>query len=67
MTRKRLFIIQAKGLPFSELKYSKLIFEKDRSAYNQYQYANSLRLCGYARKSEENLIVNFAIKKSKRA
>jgi tetratricopeptide (TPR) repeat protein len=42
-----------KDLPFSELKYRKLIFEKTGKASHQFWYADTLRLCGYIKKSEE--------------
>lgn len=42
-----------KDLPFSELKYRKLIYTKTGKASHQFWYADALRLCGYSKQSEE--------------
>jgi tetratricopeptide (TPR) repeat protein len=42
-----------KDLPFSELKYRKLIFQKTGKVSDQFWYADVLRLCGYTKTAEE--------------
>ena len=42
-----------KDLPFSELKYRKLIYQKTGKVFQQFWYADALRLCGFTRTAEE--------------
>jgi tetratricopeptide (TPR) repeat protein len=42
-----------KDLPFSELKYRKLIYQKTGKVSHQFWYADALRLCGYTKTAEE--------------
>ena len=42
-----------KDLPFSELKYRKLIYQKTGKVSHQFWYADALRLCGFTRTAEE--------------
>ena len=42
-----------KDLPFSELKYRKLIYQKTGKVFHQFWYADALRLCGFTRTAEE--------------
>jgi tetratricopeptide (TPR) repeat protein len=42
-----------KDLPFSELKYRKLIYQKTGKVSHQFWYADALRLCGYTKTAGE--------------
>jgi len=42
-----------RDLPFSELKYRKLIYQKTGKVSPQFWYADALRLCGYTKTAEE--------------
>jgi tetratricopeptide (TPR) repeat protein len=42
-----------KDLPFSELKYRKLIYQKTGKVSHKFWYADVLRLCGYTKTAEE--------------
>jgi tetratricopeptide (TPR) repeat protein len=50
---KRATEYSEKDLPFSELKYRKLIYQKTGKASHQFWYADALRLCGYTKTAEE--------------
>jgi tetratricopeptide (TPR) repeat protein len=54
-----------KNLHFSELKYWKIISEKTGYAYCQLRYADSLRLCGFSKKSE-NVFLLIDVNKIKK-